>query len=85
MLIQLIRLCFVKASETTKLDETLISFFWILFFYLRPMVSQICLVVWIALTLPYVIQLISLVAGLNSAMRLEEMPSPYTTVLIIKT
>lgn len=45
-------------------------------------VSQICLVVWIALTLPYVIQLTSLVAGLNSAMRLEEMPFPYTTVLM---
>lgn len=28
--------CFLKASPFAKLDETMISFFWILFFYLRP-------------------------------------------------
>lgn len=124
------QMCFLKASPFAKLDETMISFFWILFFYLRPVtltvkriphilitchrqmqvlkherelsingklllykdhhrrlfhviissVSQIVFLTWLTLSLPYVIQLFSLVAGLNSAIRLEEM-SPWNAAV----
>lgn len=33
--------CFFKASDAAKLDETMISFFWILFFFIRPVAMTI--------------------------------------------
>ena len=149
--------CFVRASESARLAETVVGFFWILFFYIKPtifsirkslglmsdchhqiqilkherelkidsqlllfkdhhrrlfnviftivlihfqlfhyhlgkfskfyptykQVSQINLFSWICLTIPYVIQVVSLVAGLGGALiRLEEWSDWNATVLV---
>lgn len=51
-------------------------------FFIWKQVSQINLVVWIALTVPYVIQIVSLVAGLDSVMQLGDL-SHENTILFI--
>ena len=50
-------------------------------FFLSKVV-QIVTVVWVIFTVPYVIQIISMVAGLNAAIELDELPNWHATIIV---